>query len=86
MTATTSLKLPDALKATIARVAAGCATGPRQAAQQTVALIFEVLEIRVHHPEMGRKVHGGQRALLISRGRTGYLALRHQRESGYKGL
>jgi plasmid stabilization system protein ParE len=55
----------------------------------------------VQHPEIGRKVHFGQRELVISRGRTGYLALyrflpsidrilvlalRHQRESGYKGL
>ena len=72
-----------------------------QAAQDTAVLIFEALEILVQHPEMGRKVHFGQRELVISRGRTGYLALyrflphldrilvlalRHQRESGYKGL
>jgi plasmid stabilization system protein ParE len=71
------------------------------AAQDTAALIFEALEILAQHPEIGRKVHFGQRELVISRGRTGYLALyrflphidrilvlalRHQRESGYKGL
>ena len=54
----------------------------------------------MQHPEIGRKVHFGQRELVISRGRTGYLALyrflphidrililalRHQREAGYKG-
>jgi plasmid stabilization system protein ParE len=70
------------------------------AAAQTALLIFEALEILVRHPEMGRKVRGGQRELVISRGRTGYLALyrflpqldrvlvvalRHQRESGYRG-
>ena len=70
-----------------------------QAAQGTATLIFEALEILVQHPEIGRKVHFGQRELVISRGRTGYLALyrflphidrilvlalRHQRESGYK--
>ena len=53
----------------------------------------------MRHPEIGRKVHFGQRELAPSRGRTGYLALyrllppidrilvlalRHQRESGYK--
>lgn len=69
------------------------------AAQDTVALIFDALDILVQHPEVGRKVHFGQRELVISRGRTGYLALyrylphidrilvlalRHQRESGYK--
>lgn len=72
-----------------------------QAAQDTAALIFEALEILVQHPEIGRKVHFGQRELVISRGQTGYLALyrflphidrilvlalRHQRESGYKGI
>ncbi|MBK6293138.1 MAG: type II toxin-antitoxin system RelE/ParE family toxin [Rhodoferax sp.] len=72
-----------------------------QAAQDTAALIIEALEILVQHPEIGRKVHFGQRELVISRGRTGYLALyrflphidrililalRHQREAGYKGL
>jgi plasmid stabilization system protein ParE len=72
-----------------------------QAAQDTAALILDALEILVQHPEIGRKVHFGQRELVISRGQTGYLALyrflphidrilvltlRHQRESGYKGL
>lgn len=72
-----------------------------QAAQDTAALIFEALEILVQHPEIGHKVHFGQRELVISRGQTGYLALyrflphidrilvlalRHQRESGYKGM
>ena len=71
-----------------------------QAAQDTVVLVFDALEILVQHPEIGRKVHCGQRELVISRGRTGYLALyrflphidrivvlalRHQRESGYTG-
>jgi plasmid stabilization system protein ParE len=71
-----------------------------QAAQNTAALIFDALEILLQHPEIGRKVHFGQRELVISRGRTGYLALyrflphidrilvlalRHHRESGYKG-
>lgn len=72
-----------------------------QVAKDTATLIFDALEILVQHPEIGRKVHFGQRELVISRGRTGYLALyrflphidrilvlalRHQRESGYKGL
>lgn len=74
-----------------------------QAAVDTAALIFDALEVLVQHPEIGRKVHFGQRELVISRGRSGYLALyrflphidpsggqvlvlaiRHQRESGYK--
>jgi plasmid stabilization system protein ParE len=71
------------------------------AAQATAGLIFEALDILINNPEIGRKVHLGQRELVISRGRTGYLALyrflphlqrvivlavRHQREAGYKGL
>ena len=71
-----------------------------KAAQDTAVLIFEALEILVQHPEIGRKVRFGQRELVISRGHIGYLALyrflphidrivvlalRHQRESGYKG-
>jgi len=36
------------------------ATDP-QAAQDTAVLIFEALEILVQHPEIGRKVHFGQR-------------------------
>ena len=70
-----------------------------QAAQDTAGLIFDALDILLQHPEIGRKVHFGQRELVISRGRTGYLALYqylphldrilvltllHQRESGYK--
>lgn len=70
-----------------------------QAAQATAGLIFDALDILLQHPEIGRKVHFGQRELVISRGRTGYLALYqylphldrilvltllHQRESGYK--
>lgn len=74
-----------------------------QAAADTAALIFDALEILVQHPEIGRKIHFGQRELVISRGRSGYLALyrflphidpsrgqvlvlamRNQRESGYK--
>ena len=74
-----------------------------QASINTAALNFDALEVLVQHPEIGRKVHFGQRELVISRGRSGYLALyrflshidlflgqvlvlaiRHQRESGYK--
>lgn len=71
------------------------------AALATAAVIFEALEVLVHSPEIGRKVRAGNRELVISRGQTGYLALykflpnqaqvlvlalRHQREAGYKSL
>lgn len=72
-------------------------TDPTEA-QATAGLIVEALQLLTHHPEIGRKVQDGQRELVISRGRTGYLALyrvlpgqqrvlvlaiRHQREAGY---
>jgi plasmid stabilization system protein ParE len=69
------------------------------AAADTVGLIFETIEILRHSPEIGRKVSGTTRELVISRGRSGCLALyrffpatgqvlvlaiRHQREAGYQ--
>jgi plasmid stabilization system protein ParE len=67
-------------------------------AAETVALIDEAVEILRRHPLIGRSVQSGLRELVISRGRTGYVALysfevaqdavlilavRHQREAGY---
>ena len=64
----------------------------------TGALILDALALPRHHPGMGRRVGNGLRELVVSRGRSGYLALyehdeladavqilaiRHQRESGY---
>jgi plasmid stabilization system protein ParE len=69
-----------------------------QDAIQTVDLITEALAILEQHPKMGRLVEQGLRELVISRGKTGYLALyqfdeaadmvivlaiRHQREQDY---
>ncbi|MDP2369450.1 type II toxin-antitoxin system RelE/ParE family toxin [Rhodoferax sp.] len=71
------------------------------AASLTIGVIFEALDILTHSPEIGRKVRAGNRELVISRGKTGYLALyrflptrqrvlvlalRHQREAGYKSM
>ena len=68
------------------------------AAEDTVALIAEAVAILNRHPLIGRPVESGLRELVISRGRTGYVALysfeaaedavlilavRHQREAGY---
>jgi len=64
----------------------------------TIGLIEEAVAILWRHPLLGRRVEHGLRELVISRGRTGYLALygfeedqdaililviRHQREAGY---
>jgi plasmid stabilization system protein ParE len=70
---------------------------PKDAAE-TVALIAQALEILQAHPLIGRTTAGNLRELVISRGRTGYVALyeynpsvdrvlvhaiRHQREAGF---
>lgn len=67
-------------------------------ALKTVALIAEAVQILENHPLVGRPAEQGMRELVISRGRTGYLALysyeesrdtvlmlalRHQREAGH---
>lgn len=69
-----------------------------EAADQTIELILAGLSIIADHPLMGRPVESNYRELVISRGRSGYLALyrydetrgrvlilavRHQREAGY---
>jgi plasmid stabilization system protein ParE len=69
-----------------------------QDAIKTVDLITEALSIFEQHPKMGRPIEQGLRELVISRGKTGYLALyqydeaadmvlvlavRHQREQDY---
>jgi plasmid stabilization system protein ParE len=68
------------------------------AAMATADVIEEAISILRRHPLIGRPAESGLRELLISRGRTGYvalyrhepvtdavlvLAIRHQRELGY---
>lgn len=68
------------------------------AASRTVDLIAEAVAILKRHPLIGRSVDEHVRELVISRGKTGYvalysyetehdavlvLAIRHQREAGY---
>lgn len=68
------------------------------AALETVDLVTEAVSILVNHPLIGRSVEQGLRELVISRGKSGYVALysyeleqdtvlvlsvRHQREAGY---
>ncbi len=70
------------------------------AAAENGGLLLKGLAILKDHPLIGRKVEEGFRELIISRGRTGYLALyeynvtrdtalvlaiRHQREHGREG-
>jgi plasmid stabilization system protein ParE len=68
------------------------------AAAETIDLIEEAVGVLKRHPLIGRPAESGLRELVISRGRSGYLALdsyepavdvvfvlaiRHQREAGY---
>lgn len=63
-----------------------------------VGLIHQAVMFLADHPEIGRRIAGGLRELVISRGKTGYIALyrysevrdqvvllaiRHQREAGF---
>lgn len=67
-------------------------------AMATYDLVMGALAVLRHYPLIGRPVEDGMRELVISRGKTGYvalyefdserdrvliLALRHQREAGY---
>jgi addiction module RelE/StbE family toxin len=69
-----------------------------QAAAETADLIQEAVAVLKRHPLIGRRVETDLRELVISRGKTGYvalysyesdqdavliLAIRHQREAGY---
>jgi len=71
----------------------------KRAAGETGPLIIEGLQALSRHPLVGRPVEHGLRELLISRGRSGYVALyrydpgadavlvlriRHQREGGFE--
>ena len=70
------------------------------AALETSSLIMEAVEILSNHPLIGRPVESELRELIISRGKSAYLALysyeerhdtvlvlaiRHGREAGYLG-
>jgi len=68
------------------------------AANQTIELILAGISVIADHPLIGRPVESNYRELVISRGRSGHIALyryhetrdvvlvlaiRHQREAGY---
>jgi len=81
------------------RLSAFLAAEDPAAASKTVELIIQALAILEAHPLVGRRVEEGRRELVISRGRSGYvalyrflpgadrvnvLAIRHQREAGFE--
>lgn len=80
------------------RLADFLASSDPHAAAETAALIVSAVETLGQHPLIGRPAESGSRELIISRGRSGYIALyrydealddvlilaiRHQREAGY---
>jgi addiction module RelE/StbE family toxin len=81
------------------RVAEFLAKDDPAAAGATAPLITQALEVLEAHPLIGRTTDGELRELIISRGRSGYIALyeyhaaadriivhgiRHQREAGFE--
>jgi addiction module RelE/StbE family toxin len=69
-------------------------------ALETVDLISEAVQVLANHPMLGHPAEHDTRELIVSRGRTGYvalysyeeqddtvlvLAIRHQREAGHGG-
>lgn len=71
----------------------------KHAAAATARVLIDGLAILRQHPLIGREAEAGLRELVISRGRSGYvalyrydvvadtaliLAIRHQREGGYE--
>ena len=81
------------------RLVAFVAQQGHAAAEKVVELIAEAVELLEHHPLVGRPAEHGLRELVISRGKTGYvalydydtdddivviLAIRHRREAGYR--
>lgn len=88
---------PESL-ADLDRIVAFYAVKDSALAAEMVGRIQEVVEALVYHPYLGRPAEEGMRELVISRGKTGFVALygysepddvivilgiRHQREEGY---
>jgi addiction module RelE/StbE family toxin len=88
---------PRAL-ADLERLCGFLAESDPHAASQTIELILDAVTVLEQHPLIGRPAEADLRELVISRGKSGYvalyrydgtrdrillLALRHQREAGY---
>jgi plasmid stabilization system protein ParE len=92
------LKFEESALADLERLTDFLVADDLQAATATASLIFDAAAILTQHPMIGRRVEKGFRELVISRGRSGYVALydfnehddlvivysiRHQREVGF---
>jgi plasmid stabilization system protein ParE len=87
--------------ADLERIADFLAESDALAAEATVTLILRALRVLVAHPRIGRASSDDLRELVISQGRTGFVALyeyhalhdrilvdaiRHQREVGFEEM
>jgi plasmid stabilization system protein ParE len=94
----TRVYLSEAALADILRLEEFLSQSQDPLASQLIDYLLDALQVLTHQPAIGRPVAGGLRELIISRGRTGYLArylleakhdsvrvarVRHQKESGY---
>ena len=94
----TAVRISRRAEADLARLVEFLQQENPAAAAQTFGLIASALDVLAEHPLIGRPAEQGLRELIISRGRSGYLALydydarrdravvlaiRHQREAGY---
>jgi plasmid stabilization system protein ParE len=90
--------LASAAEENLAQLAAFLSENDPEVALDTYDLIASAIDVLASHPLIGRPAEHGYRELVISRGKSGYLALydyviaddfvivlaiRHQREAGY---
>ena len=93
-----TVKLARRAFAELERIFEFLAKTDAEAAAVRLEEVQEAIELLERHPLIGRRVGGGRRELVISRGKSGYvamyrwweaedvvlvLAIRHQREAGY---
>jgi plasmid stabilization system protein ParE len=94
----TLVVLSDDAAADIERLSAFLLDSLPHEAARTAQVVYSGIDVLATHPAIGRPVGEGARELVISRGRSGYIALyhfdeeldlvivlgiRHQREAGY---
>jgi plasmid stabilization system protein ParE len=92
------IRITPAAEADLARLASFLLEADPASALRTYDMITGAIDMLATHPLIGRIVEHGFRELVISRGKSGYLALydylqaddlvlilaiRHQREAGY---
>lgn len=96
-----TINYTQAFKTDVERLLDFLLTSHPEDADGLLEIIIDGLETLKHHPGIGRIYSNGLRELVISRGKSGYLALyeynpildrvdilriRHQRESGYRPI